>query len=166
MAERGGPPRASRVRPGARHPADDVRGLGENAPDSGVASSLRSAPWPSHPPLPATTADGECVFCAICAGRAPASFVHEDLAALPAGAGARMFGIAHELAAALRRTDLRCEGIDLFLADGEAAGQEIPHVHLHVIPRHTGDGFALAADWRVRDREELAEVAAKVRAAR
>jgi histidine triad (HIT) family protein len=66
----------------------------------------------------------------------------------------------------LRRTDLRCEGSNLFLADGTAAGQEIPHVHLHVIPRHTGDGFVLDADWRVRDREELDEVAAKVRAAR
>ncbi len=145
------------------------------------------------PPLPATTADGECVFCAISAGRAPAAFVHEDddfiaivdlrpvttghllvlprahhedLASLPAGLGARMFGIAHELAAVLRRTNLRCEGINLFLADGEAAGQEIPHVHLHVIPRHPGDGFTLAADWRVRDRDELAGVAAKVRAAR
>jgi hypothetical protein len=26
----------------------------------------------------------------------------------------------------LRRTDLRCEGSNLFLADGTAAGQEIP----------------------------------------
>lgn len=144
------------------------------------------------PFLPATTPDGECVFCAIAAGRAPAAFVHEDddwiaivdlrpvttghllvlprahhedLASLPAEAGARMFGIAQELAAALRRTDLRCEGVNLFLADGTAAGQEIPHVHLHVIPRHEGDGFVLDADWRVRDRAELAEVATKVRAA-
>jgi histidine triad (HIT) family protein len=145
------------------------------------------------PHLPTTTPAGECVFCAISAGRAPAAFVHEDddfvaivdlrpvttghllvlprahhddLAALPARAGARMFEIAQELAAALRRTDLRCEGINLFLADGTAAGQEIPHVHLHVLPRHADDGFVLDADWRVRDRAELAEVAAKVRAAR
>ncbi|MEV4052216.1 HIT family protein [Amycolatopsis sp. NPDC049688] len=145
------------------------------------------------PRLPATTPTGECVFCAIASGRAPAAFVHEDdefvaivdlrpvttghllvlprphhpdLASLPAAAGARMFTIAHELAAAVRRTDLRCEAINLFLADGEAAGQEIPHVHLHVIPRFPGDGFVLSADWRVRSREELAEVAAKVRAAR
>ncbi|WP_103349078.1 HIT family protein [Amycolatopsis sp. CA-128772] len=145
------------------------------------------------PRLPATTPAGECVFCAIASGRAPAAFVHEDeefvaivdlrpvttghllvlprshhpdLAALPAAAGARMFTIAQDLAAALRRTDLRSEGINLFLADGEAAGQEIPHVHLHVIPRFAGDGFVLSADWRVRSREELTEVAAKVRAAR
>ncbi|WP_372664657.1 hypothetical protein [Amycolatopsis kentuckyensis] len=51
------------------------------------------------PQLPATTADGECVFCAISAGRAPAAFVHEDLVSLPASAGTRMFELAHELAA-------------------------------------------------------------------
>lgn len=143
--------------------------------------------------MPATTSTGECVFCAIGTGQAPAAFVHEDdefvaivdlrpvttghllvlprahhadLAGLPPEAGARMFTIAQQLAAALRRTDLRCEGINLFLADGKAAGQEIPHVHLHVIPRHPDDGFVLDADWRVRSREELIEVAGKVRAAR
>ncbi|MDQ7811033.1 HIT family protein [Amycolatopsis sp. A133] len=144
--------------------------------------------------LPATTSTstGECVFCAIGTGQAPAAFVHEDddfvaivdlrpvttghllvlprahhadLASLPSAAGERMFAIAQQLAAALRRTDLKCEGINLFLADGKAAGQEIPHVHLHVIPRFAGDGFVLDADWRVRSREELVEVAAKVRAA-
>jgi histidine triad (HIT) family protein len=144
------------------------------------------------PHLPATTAGGRCIFCAIAAGQAPASFVHEDeefvavvdlrpvttghllvlprahhadLAALPPELGARMFGIAQELAAALRRTELRCEGVNLFLADGAAAGQEIPHVHLHVIPRHADDGFVLDAAWRVRDRTELDDVAAAVRAA-
>ena len=142
--------------------------------------------------MPATTSTGECVFCAIGSGQAPAAFVHEDdefvaivdlrpvttghllvlprahhedLASLPSSAGTRMFAIAQELAAALRRTDLRCEAINLFLADGKAAGQEIPHVHLHVIPRFAGDGFVLKADWRVRAKEELAEVAEKVRAA-
>jgi diadenosine tetraphosphate (Ap4A) HIT family hydrolase len=38
---------------------------------------------------------------------------------------------------------LRCEGINLFLADGSAAGQTIFHSHLHVIPRYIGDGFSL-----------------------
>ncbi|RSD09128.1 HIT family protein [Amycolatopsis eburnea] len=142
--------------------------------------------------LPATTDGGECIFCAIATGRAPAAFVHEDddfvavadlrpvttghllvlprahhadLASLPAETGGRLFAVAHTLAAALRRTDLPCEGINLYLADGKAAGQEIPHVHLHVIPRHADDGFVMNADWRVRSREELAEVAAKVKAA-
>ena len=33
--------------------------------------------------------------------------------------------------------------VDLLLADGEAAGQSVFHVHLHVVPRFVGDGFGL-----------------------
>jgi histidine triad (HIT) family protein len=51
--------------------------------------------------------------------------------------------VAHRLAAAMRASDVRCEGVNLFLADGEAAMQEIFHVHLHVFPRFRGDGFGL-----------------------
>jgi histidine triad (HIT) family protein len=36
---------------------------------------------------------------------------------------------------------LRCEGINLLLADGAVAGQEVFHSHLHVVPRWSGDGF-------------------------
>jgi histidine triad (HIT) family protein len=31
----------------------------------------------------------------------------------------------------------------MFLADGEAAMQEVFHVHLHVFPRYHNDGFGL-----------------------
>jgi histidine triad (HIT) family protein len=46
-----------------------------------------------------------------------------------------------KLAAAVRGSGLKAEGINLFLADGEAAGQQVFHVHLHVLPRFRGDGF-------------------------
>jgi histidine triad (HIT) family protein len=45
------------------------------------------------------------------------------------------------VAAALRTRGVRCQGVNLFLADGEAAGQEIFHAHLHVFPRFASDGF-------------------------
>ena len=51
----------------------------------------------------------------------------------------------------------------MFLADGEAAFQEVFHVHLHVFPRFVGDRFRIDADWRVRDRAELDAAAAAVR---
>jgi histidine triad (HIT) family protein len=54
-----------------------------------------------------------------------------------------MFKVAMRIGDALRRSGIRCEGIDLHLADGQVAGQEIFHVHLHVIPRFAGDGFGL-----------------------
>ncbi|MBP2048702.1 diadenosine tetraphosphate (Ap4A) HIT family hydrolase [Streptomyces griseochromogenes] len=72
--------------------------------------------------------------------------------------------MAHRLARALRRSNLRCEGVNLFLADGEAAFQEVFHVHLHVFPRFAGDGFRIHAEWRARERGELDESAGAVRA--
>jgi histidine triad (HIT) family protein len=38
---------------------------------------------------------------------------------------------------------LKCEGVNLHLADSKAAGQEILHVHLHVFPRFRRDGFGI-----------------------
>ena len=32
-------------------------------------------------------------------------------------------------------------GYGCYVADGEAAGQEVAHVHIHLIPRRAGDGF-------------------------
>jgi len=110
----------------------------------------------------------ECVFCRILAGELPASFVlregrvvafmdiqpvnpghvlvipvrHADsLAELDADEAAEMMNAARRVAVALRASGLRCEGVNLFLADGEAAGQEVFHAHLHVFPRWGGDGF-------------------------
>ena len=64
---------------------------------------------------------------------------------------------------ALRRSGLPCAGVNLFLADGEAAFQAVFHVHLHVLPRTPGDGFRIKAAWRRPGRGELDLAAAKVR---
>jgi len=76
--------------------------------------------------------------------------------------GASMFRAAHRLARALRRSGLRCEGVNLFLADGEAAFQEVFHTHLHVFPRYGGDSFRIDADWGTREKDELDAAAAQV----
>lgn len=112
----------------------------------------------------------ECIFCYILSGKLPSSIVYQDdrctalmdiqpvnpghvlvipnshatsLADLEEGIGSELFRVAQRLAAALRASGIRCEGVNLFLADGEAAGQEVFHVHLHVFPRFEGDGFGL-----------------------
>ena len=134
--------------------------------------------------------DPDCPFCAIVAGRLPSSQVYSDdevvafldirplttghllvvprvhaasLAALPEPAGARMFTAAQRLAAALRASGLPCEGVNLFLADGAVAGQEVFHVHLHVLPRNTGDGFAISAQRHQPERADLEATAAMIR---
>ena len=132
-----------------------------------------------------------CIFCDIVADDAPASFVHRDELViafldirpvtpghllvmpnqhvvhthdLPDATAGRLFAVARRLSRSLRQTDVvRADGINLFLADGEAAGQEVFHVHLHVIPRFPGDGFEIdAAAWRnpPPTREELDRLAA------
>jgi histidine triad (HIT) family protein len=112
----------------------------------------------------------DCVFCRILAGEEEASFVFRDervvafmdhvpvnpghllvvptrhaarLSDLGPADGARMFEVALKTAAALSRAGLECEGLNLFLADGAAAGQVVMHVHLHVFPRFARDGFGL-----------------------
>ncbi len=52
---------------------------------------------------------------------------------------ARMFIVGRRMARALRQSGLRCEGVNLLLADGAAAGQDVFHSHLHVIPRFPGN---------------------------
>jgi histidine triad (HIT) family protein len=134
----------------------------------------------------------ECVFCAIVAGEAEASIVHEDdqvVAFMDLGAvtpghvlvvprlhavgledldedtGAHVWRVGHRIGRALRRSGLRCEGVNIFLADGEAAFQEIFHFHLHVFPRFQGDSFRIDADWATRARPLLDEEARLVRQA-
>jgi len=63
----------------------------------------------------------------------------------------------------LRNSAVPCEGVNFFLADGVAAGQEVFHVHLHVIPRTPGDGFRLKAKPRSPRRDELDATAERVR---
>lgn len=60
---------------------------------------------------------------------------------------ARMMQVAQRLTRALKDSSLPCEGVNVFFADGEAAFQEVFHSHLHVFPRHPGDGFRLKARW-------------------
>ena len=90
------------------------------------------------------------------------------LANLKEEEGAQIFRVAHRLANVLRSGVVRCEGVNLFLADGEAAGQEVFHVHLHVFSRFAGDGFRLVhpPTYSQRpERKELETIAAAIRGA-
>ncbi|WP_062431280.1 HIT family protein [Herbidospora daliensis] len=133
-----------------------------------------------------------CVFCAIVGGEAEASVPYADdrvmvvmdiapvtpghLLVIPRAhavgfedldedTGAHVWRIGHRMARALRRSGLRCDGVNVFLADGEAAFQEVFHVHLHVFPRYEGDGFRIEADWNTRERTLLDREAEAIRRA-
>jgi histidine triad (HIT) family protein len=88
------------------------------------------------------------------------------LADLNPETGAQMFRVAQRMAQTIRESGLPCEGVNMFLADGEAAMQEIFHVHLHVFPRFPGDGFGLkfGPKYAVKpSRSELENAAEKIR---
>ncbi len=137
----------------------------------------------------------DCVFCEIVAGRSPASVVYRDddvvafmdiqpvneghtlvvprvhasaVGDLDAGRAAAVWSAGLRIAAALRRSGIRCEGVNFLVADGEAAGQEALHIHLHVLPRWNGDGFGFRFPPRYAERpprEELDDAAARIRTA-
>lgn len=87
---------------------------------------------------------------------------------VPETVSARMFIVGQRMARALRLSGLRCEGINLLLADGAAAGQDVFHSHLHVIPRFKGNpgSVSMHVDFsKVASREELNAQAKTIRCA-
>ena len=71
-----------------------------------------------------------------------------------------MFNVFHRLARAARDSDVRSEGVNLFLADGLAARKEVFHVRMRVIPRFEGDHMNVIAKWgMLRSRPKLDDVA-------
>lgn len=135
----------------------------------------------------------DCVFCQILARELEASIVHEDelcsvfmdiqpvnrghvlvvpnrhageATGLTEAESARMFIVAGRVNRAIREAGVKCEGVNYFVADGEAAGQEVFHVHLHIFPRFKGDGFRLVlpADYKARPpRADLEELSMRIR---
>jgi len=136
----------------------------------------------------------DCIFCKIIDGTFENSNIYEDesliafmdthpvnkghilivpkrhvelIAELDDETTGRMFMLAKEINKALRNSGIKLEGINYFLADGEAAGQEVFHTHLHIFPRFAGDGFGLnfPAGYRVHlpKREELDLMAESIR---
>jgi histidine triad (HIT) family protein len=133
----------------------------------------------------------QCVFCEILRGESPATFTHQDdtvvafmdiqpitrghmlvvprehavlMSALNEVSAMRAFRVARQLAEVVRKT-LGAEGVNLLVADGEVAFQDVPHFHVHVIPRYPNDGFGLTfppAYAKPPSRAELEAVAAAV----
>jgi len=135
----------------------------------------------------------DCVFCNIVKAESPESLVYSDektialmdiqpvnpghvlvipkahvagLTDLDEKTGEHVFKVGMRVANAIKRSGIKCEGVNLLLSDGRAAFQEIFHVHLHVIPRFEGDNLRISfgRKYGVRpERTELDTIAAKIR---
>lgn len=124
----------------------------------------------------------ECIFCQIVKGTIPSSKVYEDEEVLafldigpvvkghtlvipkshhnpmmetPAEVLCKVITIAQRIARAQTR-GLQADGISLSQANGRAAGQVVPHIHFHVIPRFEADGFH--GNWVPRKYDSPAEM--------
>jgi len=114
----------------------------------------------------------DCIFCKIVAGKIPSARVLEDdtklafmdigpvrpghtllipkkhygrLTDMPAEEAGELLSALPRLAAAVVKA-ARADGFNVFQTNGACAGQVVPHVHFHIIPRHEGDGYSF--HWR------------------
>ena len=67
-----------------------------------------------------------------------------------------------KLIAVKMKANLKAEGINLFQTNGSAAGQEIEHFHLHVIPRFKNDGTKFRFSVKCYTSEEEKETIKKL----
>lgn len=133
----------------------------------------------------------DCVFCKIVSGEIPSTRLYEDARTVafmdvnPLNDGhclvvtrahaATLFdaaeadlqaviATARRVATAIREA-LKPEGLNMLQANGPAAFQSVPHFHLHLVPRWSGDGKGF--DWKLvpGDRERIQATAEKIRAA-
>ncbi|MFN2566324.1 MAG: HIT family protein [Gemmatimonadaceae bacterium] len=92
---------------------------------------------------------------------------HESLFDVPRELGVHLFDVTMRVAAAVRRVT-QCEGLNIVVNSGAAAGQDEFHYHVHIIPRRKGDGFDVPLPFdgsEMPDRTLLDATAARISAA-
>lgn len=116
----------------------------------------------------------ETLFTKICAGIIPSTKLYEDdvcfvimdinpvvkghslviskvpysnVKECPENVLSHMINVAKKLDSKLRES-LGCDGSNILINNDPASGQEVPHLHIHVIPRYNNDGkkFGLSHD--------------------
>lgn len=130
-----------------------------------------------------------CVFCAIAAGEIPAFKVYEDdlvlayldinpfseghtlvipkahttgLVDTPADTLKEVIVRVQRIAAHIQET-LSCDGFNILQNNGTAAGQTVPHVHFHIVPRVGAADADIAFANHSGDMEHLKALAARLR---
>src|ERR671914_1471716 len=92
---------------------------------------------------------------------------HESLFDVPRELGVHLFDVTMRVAAAVKRVT-QCEGLNIVVNSGAAAGQDEMHYHVHIIPRRRGDGFDVPLPFEgsdMPDRTLLDATAARISAA-
>ncbi len=137
--------------------------------------------------------DADCIFCSIVAGDVPSRSVaetedaiafldvnplapghtlvvptghYDTVDAMPAEVQSAVFELLAELTPRVEAA-VEADASNLGVNNGAAAGQEIPHVHAHIIPRFRGDGggpiHRVAGSRPDLSDEELDDIAGRIR---
>jgi diadenosine tetraphosphate (Ap4A) HIT family hydrolase len=133
--------------------------------------------------------DENCIFCQIVAKQAPSSILYEDATVMafldirPLNMGhtlvipkehyvdifdtpdkvlAAVHVVSKQLAVAVKKAT-NADGISIIQQSGKAAGQDIFHIHVHVVPRFEGQKLPSFHELKLVDRVELEAMAVKIR---
>lgn len=90
----------------------------------------------------------------------------ERLSKLDPELAGHLFKVAQKILKAIGKSDIKIEGANIFLSDGEVAEQEVPHIHLHIVPRYESDGIEISFGKQLRQesRQVLNRIAALIAA--
>jgi histidine triad (HIT) family protein len=131
----------------------------------------------------------ECIFCKIIKGEIPSHKVYEDektfafldinpmnighTLVVPKNHVSKITLTEEEDLLALAKTlkkvikgveeSLGVDNLNVFVNQGRDAGQLVPHLHYHVVPRHRGDGVEFDVPQRKLSEEEFKDLAEKIR---
>ena len=134
--------------------------------------------------------DANCIFCKIISGELPSRRIYEDeraVAFLDIGAWHRGHALvvpkrhvpdmltgpgtlpeiapAIDAVARLLTQRLAADGINVLSSSGEAAGQEVFHLHVHVVPRYADEpGLGMLVNSGVAPDGELDSVYSQIQA--
>lgn len=133
--------------------------------------------------------DESCIFCKIVRGQAPVSTVYEDEAVMafldirPLNMGhmlvvpkvhyvdifdiqekllSQVHTVSKQIASAVKRAT-GADGISIIQQNGKAAGQDVFHFHVHVVPRFEGQKLPPFSELKEVDRVKLDAMAKKIR---
>ena len=133
--------------------------------------------------------DESCIFCKIVRKQAPASIIYEDETVMafldirPLNMGhmlvipkahyidifdipeeqlSQVYRIAKQVSFAVKKAT-NADGISIIQQNGKAAGQDIFHMHVHVVPRYDGQKLPRFSDLKEVERVSLDEMAKKIR---
>jgi histidine triad (HIT) family protein len=133
--------------------------------------------------------DESCVFCKIVRKQAPASIIHEDeevivfldirplnightlvipkahyvdIFDIPKNQLSQVHIVAKQVSFAIKKAT-NADGISIIQQNGKAAGQDIFHLHVHVVPRFKGQKLPPFSDLKEVERTKLDWMAKKIR---